>query len=423
MSAPETRGVATLAGQIRLALLSVTLVAILIATVGALAVGSHYLLEQMRAHLRTLASVTATHSEAALLFKDRNAAEEVLRGIPPEEGVIVSELHDASGRLVARVAKADATLPAAAIRILIQERVSADVVVDGRRIGSVTLESGGEPLLRGLLGLLVFDLLGAILVVALVLVVARRLTGHITRPLTNLEAVIRTAREERDFSRRALPCGIAEIEALRTDFHGLLDEIQRRDQDLGRTHAALKRLAFRDTLTGLANRAMLESALLTALGGDAQDDERTGLVYFDIDSFKAVNDTLGHATGDALLKGLASRLTSALPPHALPARIGGDEFVVLVSPVASEEELRGLAAKLDRALHAPMRIGPHVFHPGLSIGFAVSGEARMAGAELINLADRAMYLSKKQRRRAGDRTRWEEARVDVAEREAVEDAH
>ena len=229
MSAPEIRGVATLAGQIRLALLSVTLVAILIATVGALAVGSHYLLEQMRAHLRALASVTATHSEAALVFRDRNAAEEVLRGIPPEEGIIVAELHDASGRLVARVAKPDATLPAAAIRILIQERVSADVVVDSRRIGSVTLESAGEPLLRALLGLLVFDLLGAILVVALVLVVARRLTGHITRPLTNLEAVIRTAREERDFSRRALPCGIAEIEALRTDFHGLLDEIQRRD--------------------------------------------------------------------------------------------------------------------------------------------------------------------------------------------------
>jgi diguanylate cyclase (GGDEF)-like protein len=107
----------------------------------------------------------------------------------------------------------------------------------------------------------------------------------------------------------------------------------------------------------------------------------------------------------------------------LPARIGGDEFVVLVSPVASEEALRGLAAKLDRALHAPMRIGPHVFHPGLSIGCAVSGEGRMAGAELINLADRAMYLSKKQRRRAGDRTRWEEARVEVPEREAVEDAH
>jgi diguanylate cyclase len=422
VSAPRTPGIATLAGQIRRALLSVTFVAILVTTVGALVVGSHYLLDQMRAHLRALASVTATHSEPALLFRDRNAADEVLRGIPEEEGVIVAELQDASGRVVARIGKPDATLPAAAIRALVRERVTADVVVDGERIGSVTLEGGGEPLLRGLLGLLVFNLLGAVFVCLLLFAIERRLTGHITQPLTDLEALIRSAREKRDFSRRAPPCGIAEIEALRTDFHGLLEEIQRRDEDLGRTHAALKRLAFRDTLTGLANRAMLESALLTALGGDPRASERTGIVYFDIDSFKAVNDALGHSTGDSLLKGLASRLQRALPAHAMPARIGGDEFVVLVSPVPSEEELRALASRIDAALHAPMRIGPHVFYPGLSIGYALSGQADTQGAELIDQADRAMYLSKKQRRRAGDRTRWEEARWDALEPEAVEDA-
>jgi diguanylate cyclase (GGDEF)-like protein len=415
VSAPGPRSVATLAGQIRRALLSVTLVAILVTTVGALVVGSHYLLDQMRAHLRALASVTAAHSEPALLFKDRTAADEVLSGIPEEEGIIVAELRDASGRVVARVSKPDATLPAAAIRALVQERVSADVVVDGERIGSVTLESAGEPLLRGLLGLLGFNLLGALFVCLMLFAIERRLTGHITRPLTDLEALIRNAREKRDFSRRAPPCGIAEIEALRTDFHGLLDEIQRRDEDLGRTHAALKRLAFRDTLTGLANRAMLESALLTALGGDAQDDERTGIVYFDIDSFKAVNDAFGHSTGDSLLKGLASRLQRALPAHAMPARIGGDEFVVLISPVASEDELRALAASLHQALHAPMRIGPHVFHPGLSIGYALSGPADVQGAELIDKADRAMYLSKKRRRSTGDRTRWEQAGEEVLE--------
>jgi diguanylate cyclase len=417
MSARPLRGIATLAGQIRLALLSVTLAAILVATVGALAIGSHYLLEQTRAHLRTLASVTATHSEAALVFRDRDAAEEVLRRIPPEEGVVVAELADESGRVVARVARPGATQPGAALAALLHERVIADVVVDGRRIGRVTLESGGEPFIRALAGLLVLDLLGALIVCLMVFAVERRLTGHITRPLTDLEAVIRSAREGRDFSRRAAPCGIAEIEALRTDFHGLLDEIQRRDEDLGRTHAALKRLAFRDTLTGLANRAMLESALLTALGGDARDDERTGLLYFDIDSFKAVNDALGHAAGDALLKGLAARLEGVLPSHAMPARIGGDEFVVLVSPVASDAELDALAAKVERVLHAPLRIGRHVFHPGLSIGRAISGHTGTAGAELINEADRAMYLAKRERRSAGDRTRWEDRA------EAVEDAH
>jgi diguanylate cyclase (GGDEF)-like protein len=416
VSAREPLRVATLAGQIRRALLSVTFAAILVATVAALAVGSHFLLAQTQAHLRALATLTASHSEAALVFKDRDAAEEVLRRIPPAENVIVAELADASGRVIARVASPEATLPGAAISFL-HERATADVVVDGRRIGRVTLESGGEPLLRALAGLLVLDLLGALFVCLMVFAVERRLTGHVTRPLNELEAVVRSARENRDFTRRAEPCGIAEIEALRTDFHGLLDEIRRRDEDLGRTHAALKRLAFRDALTGLANRAMLESALLAALGGEGQGGERTGLLYFDVDSFKTVNDALGHATGDALLKAIASRLRDALPAHAMPARIGGDEFVVLVSPVGSEEELRALAAKVDRALHAPLPIGRHVFHPGLSIGHAVSGGESMQGAELLELADRAMYLSKQQRRSAGDRTRWEAVRA-----EAVEDA-
>jgi diguanylate cyclase (GGDEF)-like protein len=417
VSAREPLRVATLAGQIRRALLSVTFAAILVATVAALAVGSHFLLAQTQAHLRALATLTASHSEAALVFKDRDAAEEVLRGIPPEEGVIVAELRDASGRVVARIAREDTTLPGAAMRALVHESETANVVVDGRRLGSVTLESSGEPLVRALVGLLAFDLLGALFVCLMVFAVERRLTGHVTRPLNELEAVVRSARENRDFTRRAEPCGIAEIEALRTDFHGLLDEIRRRDEDLGRTHAALKRLAFRDALTGLANRAMLESALLAALGGEGQGGERTGLLYFDVDSFKTVNDALGHATGDALLKAIASRLRDALPAHAMPARIGGDEFVVLVSPVGSEEELRALAAKVDRALHAPLPIGRHVFHPGLSIGHAVSGGESMQGAELLELADRAMYLSKQQRRSAGDRTRWEAVRA-----EAVEDA-
>jgi len=91
--------------------------------------------------------------------------------------------------------------------------------------------------------------------------------------------------------------------------------------------------------------------------------------------------------------------------------------VVLVSPVASEEALRQLTAKVDGALHTPLRIGTLVFHPGLSIGYAVSGGSDVQAAELIERADRAMYLSKKQRRNAGDRTRWEEARA-----EALEDA-
>jgi diguanylate cyclase (GGDEF)-like protein len=394
---------ATLAGRIRVALLTVTLLAIVVVTVGALAVGYYALRAQMHAHLRTLAVVTATQSQAALLFQDRNAAADVLRAIPADEGVTLAELRDASGSVVARLAEDRQSVAGRLIGAVARETAQADVMVDGRILGSVTLETDGEPFARALLALLACDLLGALLAGAAVLVVARRLTRRITQPLVELEAVIHGVREQRDFGRRAPPCGIAEIDDLRTDFHALLDEIQRRDADLRRTNAALKRLALRDTLTGLPNRAMFERAALDALSGGG----RAGLLYFDVDSFKAVNDTLGHPVGDALLKRIAHRLRERLPPHAVPARIGGDEFVVLLAPAGSPEELRALASDVQRALQAPLPIGTYLFSPGVSVGYALSGVDARDVDELVQLADQAMYAAKAERRESGARTRWE----------------
>lgn len=399
----STPAAATLAGRIRGALLAVTFLAVLVVTLGALAIGYHSLRAQMHAHLRTLASVTATQSQAALLFQDRRAAEDVLRAIPAEEGVVLAELRDASGTVIARVAEDRQSVAGRWLGAVAQKTARAEVILDNRMLGSVTLETGGTPLARALLGLLAFDLIGALLTGVVVLVVARRLTRHITQPLTELGAVIRGVREKRDFSRRAPPCGIAEIEDLRTDFHALLDEIQRRDADLRRTNAALKRLALRDALTGLPNRAMFERALLDALDGGAC----AGLLYFDIDSFKAVNDTLGHSVGDALLKRLAVRLRERLPANAIPARIGGDEFVVLLAPAGSAAELQVLAADVQQVLQAPLRVDAYLFAPGVSVGYAMSGTHAKDAEELIELADQAMYAAKSARRDAGARTQWE----------------
>jgi diguanylate cyclase (GGDEF)-like protein len=399
----STPAAATLAGRIRGALLAVTLLAVLVVTLGALAIGYHSLRAQMHAHLRTLASVTATQSQAALLFQDRRAAEDVLRAIPAEEGVVLAELRDASGTVIARVAEDRQSVAGRWLSAAAQKTARAEVILDNRTLGSVTLETGGTPLARALVGLLAFDLIGALLTGGVVLVIARRLTRHITQPLTELGAVIHGVREKRDFSRRAPPCGIAEIEDLRTDFHALLDEIQRRDADLRRTNAALKRLALRDALTGLPNRAMFERALLDALDGGAC----AGLLYFDIDSFKAVNDTLGHPVGDALLKRIATRLRERLPANAVPARIGGDEFVVLLAPAGSTDELQALAADVQQLLQAPLRVDTYLFSPGVSVGYAMSGAHAKDAEELIELADQAMYAAKSARRDAGARTQWE----------------
>ena len=175
-----------------------------------------------------------------------------------------------------------------------------------------------------------------------------------------------------------------------------ITERHRAEQNLRDLTAALTERAVRDPLTGLANRALLEERLRGALSRDARTGGCTGLLFLDLDGFKAVNDAHGHAVGDAVLREVAHRLLGHVRPSDTVARLGGDEFVVLVEQV-TEESVAVLARRLEEALALPFTVGPTV-RVGASIGTATSagGEADVPG--LLARADRGMYDVKRTRR-------------------------
>ncbi len=156
-----------------------------------------------------------------------------------------------------------------------------------------------------------------------------------------------------------------------------------------RAKAELARLRHYDPLTGLPNRSLFNERLAQV---DTGVDGPVALLFFDLDRFKAVNDTLGHAAGDALLIQVARRLMSAIGPDHLAARLGGDEFVVLCRGC----DAKGAAALGERirvAVEAPFEILGQPCRIAASIGVATSGP--MGGIDLVKAADIAMYAAKK----------------------------
>lgn len=156
--------------------------------------------------------------------------------------------------------------------------------------------------------------------------------------------------------------------------------------------------AFHDPLTGLANRALLLNRLShTIAQGQRPPSRAFAVLFLDIDHFKAVNDTLGHAAGDALLRVVAERLESCVRPSDTLARFGGDEFVILAHDLGVGQAA-ALAGRMLEAACAPASVMGHDVVPSVSIGLAPGGPGYLEGLDLLRDADSALYRAKREGR-------------------------
>ncbi|GAC1577636.1 MAG: hypothetical protein NVS3B24_09010 [Candidatus Dormibacteria bacterium] len=160
-----------------------------------------------------------------------------------------------------------------------------------------------------------------------------------------------------------------------------------------RLEKVLHHQAFHDALTNLPNRALLNSKLEAAL---SRPDARLAVLLVDVDDFKVVNDTLGHSVGDEVLVGVAERLTGAIRSADTAARIGGDEFAVLVEDIASAADATATAHRVIQAFKAPFALGGQQVRVGASIGIATNMNELLDPGALVLQADVAMYAAKAQ---------------------------
>lgn len=154
--------------------------------------------------------------------------------------------------------------------------------------------------------------------------------------------------------------------------------------------------AYNDELTGLPNRRGLLRTLARTVPDALERGTPVAVLYLDLDRFKRLNDTLGHAAGDELLRQVAARIGRACGPGDQAARLGGDEFVIVLSRAGTEAEVAQMAQRLVGVLETPFEVFGHTFQPTASIGVALAPRDGHDPEELLRLADLAMVQAKAQ---------------------------
>jgi diguanylate cyclase (GGDEF)-like protein len=208
--------------------------------------------------------------------------------------------------------------------------------------------------------------------------------ARITQPLARLdEAAGRLASGEHV---RVRVRGTDELARLATSFNEMVGKIAEREQ-------RITQLAFNDVLTGLPNRSMFQQQLEHMMRASHGNGGLFALHCLDLDQFKAINDTLGHPAGDALLVEAGRRVQQAARGHFV-ARLGGDEFVVLQSVGEDRDAIDRLARDILESMAQPLRIEGNELVPSTSIGIAIAPQDGSDGGNLLRNADLALYRAK-----------------------------
>ncbi len=375
----------------------------------------------MRNEMVSLAEIIARNTASALLFDDPAAAVETIGSVSANRDILSVYLLKGNDQLFTQYHKKKdnqsnrkpGTNEAGSSAVLISQLlahahgdlhnfwdwdmrmdIARSIVVEGKTIGMVLVEADMTGLISKLQRFTLLAILILSVCLAMAYFMALKLQTLISQPIIHLAGTMKTVSVDKDFTVQVRKSADDEIGSLFDSFNAMLTEIKERDELLQERQEQLRQLAHFDNLTLIPNRALFHDRLAQALLQADRNRRRMAIMFIDLDGFKAINDTHGHRAGDSVLVEVAARLKRIIRACDTVARMGGDEFTVLLQDIRNPDNVRLVAEKIITELALPHSTQGKELFSSASVGIALYPDDGRTSDELLRKADTAMYYAK-----------------------------
>lgn len=349
----------------------------------------------------SMANILAPNLTAAVLFNDEDTAQELINPLKEHGNIIRVQVLNSDGGVIAEVDNTESVTP----RNTNLSVTKMPLRMDSNTYGALIIHSDDSEVLKRIDFYKEFLLVILGIVFMLSLVLAMLLRSYFINPILYLASVADKVTKTRNYSLRAKQVSNDEVGALSANFNSMLEKMESRELDLEarvmeRTtelniaNKQLHQQAYFDSLSGLPNRRFMREELQSMLGRQAEGNRSFALLFIDLDGFKEVNDTMGHDHGDILLIRAGERIQQAVRQSDMVARMGGDEFNVLLTDISDKKEIALIAENIHQSLSESFFLhNEHVFVT-CSIGITLCPLHGDSVEKLIKYADLAMYEAK-----------------------------
>ncbi|MEE8588508.1 MAG: diguanylate cyclase, partial [Sulfurimonadaceae bacterium] len=356
-------------------------------------------------HVKTLTMVVADNIAPAVLFEDREQVSKILISLRHKDEVqhayvlgkkseVLGSYHSAQKQSMDTEILEDLKKDEPQQWRGLQLYTLVAIKADRQEVGSIVIVASIFAFIYQML-LEIFIL--ALIVIASILVTHKYralLRDSILKPIAELNTLTSKIIETKNLRNKIPVYNQDEIGELAENFNSMLDDLDKTNTELNRQKDSLAYKAHHDTLTGLPNRALFNDRLEQAISKARRHKEEIALFFIDLDHFKQINDTLGHEVGDEVLKFFAKRLNASVRTEDTIARIGGDEFMVIMENLQTPEAISVVANKIVSIVKEPIILGEQTLNLGTSIGISVYPQNGETSEVLLKNADTAMYKAK-----------------------------